>query len=193
MKKVLGYAAALIAALSLGGAVATAAHADGAEANAASGISSSSTSSDTYIASLDTSTTTPAAPAESSTPASSDSSSAVASSSSSSASSSSAVATHKPGKKPIVVSSSKKLRGRLHYKKYSRVILFQKGRKGFAVTLRNRKGQFVKKFVIKRSGRFSIKLTRKEAEKLGKYGKHFDFTVSKKGYKTYTIKYLIYK
>lgn len=186
MKRVLGYAAALIAALSLAGVAASSAHADGGAANAASGVSSS-VSSDNYQASFSFDNG-----GDNATPTAT----SVASSSSSAASSSAAESSkpQKPAKKPAkTVSSAKKMRGRLHYRKDSRTVLFQKGRKGAEVVLRNRKGQLVKKFKIKKSGKFSIKLTKKEAEKLGKYGKYFTFTVSEKGYKTYTIKYTIFK
>ncbi|MGP4117808.1 hypothetical protein [Levilactobacillus zymae] len=190
MKKVLGYAAALVAALSLAGVAATSAHADGASADAASGISSSS-SSDTYNASFSFDGGGDAAVPTA------DSSSAVSASSSSAASSSSSAESskpEKPAKKPAkVVKSSKKMRGRLRYRKDSRTVLFQKGRKGAKVTLRNRKGQYVTKFTVKRDGKFSIKLSKKEAEKLAKYGKYFTFTVAEKGYKTYTVKYVIFK
>ena len=91
------------------------------------------------------------------------------------------------------MSAAKKMRGRLHYKKDSRVILFQKGRKGAEVTLRNREGKFVKKFRVKKNGKFEVRLTAKEAKELNKGGKYFKFTVKEKGYKAYTIHYLIKK
>lgn len=191
MKRILGYAAALLASLSLAGVAATSARADGDAANAASG-------QNTRILNDN-----PTGDANSSSPANDNANASAPSSSSSSAAESSSVnkpqkPAKKPGKKPAKkpakkVTSAKKMRGRLHYRKDSRKVLFQKGRKGAKVVLRNAKGQFVKKFDVKHNGKFILKLSRKEALKLGKYRKHFTFTVAEKGYKAYTVRYLIYK
>ncbi|MFC6275712.1 hypothetical protein ACFQET_09390 [Levilactobacillus tangyuanensis] len=164
MKKVFGYVLGLIAVLSLGGVLATTANAAGNAATATSGHSSVVYSSHVVTSS---------------------------SSSSSVVSSSSSKKTVKTTKK--VVTSAKKMRGRKHYKKNARKILFQKAKKGTKIVLRNRKGQVVKRFTVKKNGKFTIKLTKKQAKKLNKGGKYFTFTVSLKGYKTYTVKYTISK
>lgn len=166
MKKVFGYVLGLIAVLSLGGVLATTANAAGNAATATSGHSSIVYSSHVVTSS-----------------SSSNSSSVVSSSSSKKV----VKATKK------VVKRSKKMRGRKHYKKNARKILFQKAKKGTKIVLRNRKGQVVKRFTVKKNGKFTIKLTKKQAKKLNKGGKYFTFTVSRKGYKTYTVKYAIFK
>lgn len=198
MKRVLGYVLGLVAALSLAGAAATTANADGGAANAGSGqavTGSPRTDTDTNEPQGGGANDTLVVPnTDSSSVASSSSESSVSSSSSASSSSVAPTKPEKPSKKPgKVVANGKKMRGEKHYRKNSTVILFQKGRKGASVVLRNRKGQFVEKFSVKKSGRFSIKLSKKAALKLSKFGKNFTFTVSQKGFKTYTIKYLIFK
>ncbi|MFC6206418.1 hypothetical protein [Levilactobacillus tongjiangensis] len=209
MKKVFGYVLGLVAALTLAGGIATTANADGSSADAASGSGSGSAPASAIVPSGPSDTIAPAAgmSSSSSSSASSSSSSSAANSSSavdssSTASSSSSSATQKPqkpekpAKKPAKekeMSAAKKMRGRLHYKKDSRVILFQKVRKGAEVTLRNREGKFVKKFRVKKNGKFEVRLTAKEAKELNKGGKYFKFTVVEKGYKAYTIHYLIKK
>ncbi|MFC6290091.1 Ig-like domain-containing protein [Levilactobacillus angrenensis] len=88
------------------------------------------------------------------------------------------------------------MRGRKHYTKNSRKILFQKGVKGSKIVLKNSKGQTVKKFTVKKNGKFSVKLTKKQAKKLNntkKGKKYFTFTITQKGYKAYTVKYMIKK
>ncbi|WP_367296057.1 hypothetical protein [Levilactobacillus yonginensis] len=207
MKKVFGYVLGLVAALTLAGGIATTANADGSSADAASGSGSGSGSApvSAVVPSGPSDTIAPAA-AMSSSSSSSESSSAANSSSavdsSSAVSSSSSSATQKPqkpekpAKKPAKekeMRAAKKMRGRLHYKKDSRVILFQKGRKGAEVTLRNREGKFVKKFRIKKNGKFEVRLSAKEVKELNKGGKYFKFTVKEKDYKAYTIHYLIEK
>ena len=103
-------------------------------------------------------------------------------------------ATKKTVKK--TVTKAKKMRGRKGYTKNARKILFQKGKKGTKIVLKNSKGQVVKTFTVKKNGKFSIKLTKKQAKKLNKTKKgkkYFTFTVSQKGYKPYTVKYYIKK
>lgn len=206
MKKVFGYVLGLVAALTLAGGIATTANADGSSADAASGSGSGSAPASAVVPSGASDMSIPITGGRAVSDSSSSSSSAASSSSavdsSSTASSSSSSATQKPqkpekpAKKPAKekeMSAAKKMRGRLHYKKDSRVILFQKGRKGAEVTLRNREGKFVKKFRVKKNGKFEVRLTAKEAKELNKGGKYFKFTVKEKGYKAYTIHYLIEK
>lgn len=60
--------------------------------------------------------------------------------------------------------------------------------------MKNSKGQVVKTLKVKKSGKLSIKLSKKQAKKLNrtKKNKHyFTVTVTQKGYKPYTIKYTI--
>ena len=214
MKKVFGYVLGLVAALTLAGGIATTANADGSSADAASGSGSGSAPASAVVPSgasdmsipitggraVSDSSSSSSSVAGSSSSSAANSSSAVDSSSTASSSSSSATQKpqkpEKPAKKPAKekeMSAAKKMRGRLHYKKDSRVILFQKGRKGAEVTLRNREGKFVKKFRVKKNGKFEVRLTAKEAKELNKGGKYFKFTVKEKGYKAYTIHYLIKK
>lgn len=89
--------------------------------------------------------------------------------------------------------SSEKIRGVHHYYRGERDIFFSKGRKGEVVTLRNRDGQFVKRYDVKRNGSFEIKLSKKQARKLDRFGKHFDYVVSDKGYRVFEKDYTIYK
>lgn len=181
MKKIFGYVLGLVAALFAAGAIATTANADGSDADAASG--SSNAGSAALIG-----------PAMGS-------SEAGGAAEISSAESSSQKPAKKPAKKSAKklakrekrVASDKKLRGRLHYRKDAREILFQKGKKGEEVALYNRKGKEVKKFRVAKNGRFDIKLSKKEAKKLDEGGKYFHFDVAQKGYKAYQIRYYIYK
>jgi len=188
MKKIFGYVLGLVAALFAAGAIATNANADGSDADAASG---SSNAGSALIG-----------PAMGS-------SDAGGAAEISSAESSSQQPAEKPAKKPAKkparkltkklakrekrVAADKKLRGRLHYRKDAREILFQKGKKGEEVYLYNRKGKEVKKFRVAKNGRFDIKLSKKQAKKLDEGGKYFHFAVYQKGYKPYEIRYYIYK
>jgi hypothetical protein len=184
MKKIFGYVLGLVAALFAAGAIATTANADGSDADAASG---SSNAGSALIG-----------PAMGS-------SEAGGAAEISSAESSSQKPAEKPAKKPAKklakrlakrekrVAADKKLRGRLHYRKDAREILFQKGKKGEEVYLYNRKGKEVKKFRVAKNGRFDIKLSKKQAKKLDEGGKYFHFAVYQKGYKPYEIRYYIYK
>jgi len=184
MKKIFGYVLGLVAALFAAGAIATTANADGSDADAASG---SSNAGSALIG-----------PAMGS-------SGAGGAAEISSAESSSQKPAENPAKKPakklakrlakreMRVAADKKLRGRLHYRKDAREILFQKGKKGEEVYLYNRKGKEVKKFRVAKNGRFDIKLSKKQAKKLDEGGKYFHFAVYQKGYKPYEIRYYIYK
>ncbi|MFD1550072.1 hypothetical protein [Levilactobacillus fuyuanensis] len=184
MKKIFGYVLGLVAALFAAGAIATTANADGSDADAASG---SSNAGSALIG-----------PAMGS-------SEAGGAAEISSAESSSQKPAKKLAKKPAKkvakrlakrekrVAADKKLRGRLHYRKDAREILFQKGKKGEEVYLYNRKGKEVKKFRVAKNGRFDIKLSKKQAKKLDEGGKYFHFAVYQKGYKPYEIRYYIYK
>ncbi|KRL96175.1 hypothetical protein ACUIJQ_01330 [Levilactobacillus hammesii] len=194
MKKIFGYVLGLVAALFAAGAIATTANADGSNADAASGSSNAASGA--------------IAPAM----GASDAGGAAAIS----AADSSSIAqpakkpakklAKKPAKKRVMkkvakkrikkakkLAAAKKMRGRYHYRKDSREIFFQKGKKGDEVELFNREGKEVKKFKVRKNGRFEIKLTKKQAEKLDKGGKYFRFDVQQKGYKAYEIRYHIYK
>lgn len=184
MKKIFGYVLGLVAALFAAGAVATGANADGSSANAASGSSDNASSG----------AVTPSAGAGDTSDT--DGLTGIADSSSSMV---------KPARKTVkrvtikrikrakTLAASKEMRGRLHYRKDSREILFQKGKKGAEVELFNRKGREVKKFRVAKNGRFTLKLTKKQAKKLDKGGKYFRFAVHQKGYRPYEIRYNIYK
>lgn len=177
MLRLLKYASAILAALALGGAAATTVSGNASDTENAD---SSLVSSSPYASrNLPTDYTDNGAV-----------SSSVASSSSSAVSStSSSRPTAKPEK---VVPSAKKLRGRAHYRKYSRLIRFQKGRRGDFVTLRDRHGRFVASFKVRHNGKFNVRLSRHQAYLLSHDGGYFQFTVQKKGYRAYTIHYKIY-
>lgn len=215
MKKVFGYVLGLVAALFAAGAVATGANADGNAADAASGSSDNASSGE--VAPATGSSAANAASDASDANAASDASDAgnpaignytgddtgasdvggFTGTMSRRAPKKSAKIMKRVAKKRIKKAKSlaadKKMRGRLHYRKDSRVILFQKGKKGDEVELFNRKGQEVKKFKVDKNGRFDVRLTKKQAEKLDKGGKYFRFDVHQKGYRPYEISYRIYK
>ncbi|MCH5465174.1 hypothetical protein [Levilactobacillus tujiorum] len=193
MKKIFGYVLGLVAALFAAGAIATTANADGSSADAASGSSSAASGA--------------VAPAMGASDASGAGAMSAANSSSMAAPAKHArkhakkLAKKRPmkriAKKRIKrakkLAAAKKMRGRYHYRKDNREILFQKGKKGAEVALFNRKGQEIKKFKVRKDGRFEIKLTKKQAAKLDKGGKYFRFDVHQKGYRPYEIRYYIYK
>ena len=189
MKKIFGYVLGLVAALFAAGAIATTANADGSSADAASGSSSAASGA--------------VAPAMGANDASGAGAMSAANSSSMAAPAKHA---RKHAKKRTMkriakkrikrakkLAAAKKMRGRYHYRKDNREILFQKGKKGAEVELFNRKGQEIKKFKVRKDGRFEIKLTKKQAAKLDKGGKYFRFDVHQKGYRPYEIRYYIYK
>lgn len=180
MLRLLKYASAILAALALGGAAATTVSGNASDTENAD---SSLVSSSPYASrNLPTDYTDNGAVSSSSSSVASSSSSAVSSTSSS-----------KPTAKPEkVVPSAKKLRGRAHYRKYSRLIRFQKGRRGDFVTLRDRHGRFVASFKVRHNGKFDVRLSRHQAYLLSHDGGYFQFTVQKKGYRAYTIHYKIY-
>ncbi|MFC6275714.1 hypothetical protein ACFQET_09400 [Levilactobacillus tangyuanensis] len=178
MRKVFGYVAGLVAALSFAGVVATTANADGNSADAASGSGSDSA---TMTSGADNG----------------GGSTAPSSATSSSISSSTKWTSRRRvvRRRPVVyrLRADREMRGRLHYDRDGRTILFQKGMKGARVTLRNRRGAVVDRFTVKKNGRFDVRLSRKEALKLDRGGKYFTFTVRDHGYKPYTIRYDIKK
>ena len=211
MKKIFGYVLGLVAALFATGAVATGANADGSAADAASG-SSNNASSGEITPATGSSAANDASDANDASAASDANSVSYAGDANTASYPNddaggldiggftgkiSRAKTKKVSVKKIkeakALAADKKMRGRLHYHKDSREILFQKGKKGDEVELFNRKGQEVKKFKVEKNGRFDVRLTKKQAEKLDKGGKYFRFAVQQKGYRPYEIRYYIYK
>jgi len=198
MKKIFGYVLGLVAALFAAGAIATTANADGSNADAASG--SSNAASGAIAPAMGASDAGGAAAISTAD------SSSIAQPAKKPAKKLAKKLAKKPAKKRVMkkvakkrikkakkLAAAKKMRGRYHYRKDSREIFFQKGKKGDEVELFNREGKEVKKFKVRKNGRFEIKLTKKQAEKLDKGGKYFRFDVQQKGYKAYEIRYHIYK
>jgi len=83
------------------------------------------------------------------------------------------------------VSTSERIALCSKYYKNNRSLTFKNGRKSSVVTLLNGKKQCVKKFDVMNNGKFTIKLTQKQAKNLSKCST-FKFSVAQKGYKTYT-------
>lgn len=177
MKKVFGYVLGLVAALTFAGAIATTANADGGSADAASGNSTELN-----------------APVE--VPGISSSSSSLSSSSSSAASSSSVKPenSQKPLKKPAKnLAKAKRVKARKSYRKNARALYLKNARKGATIKVVTAKGKLVKSIKVKKNGKLTIKLSKKEAKKLAKGGKRFSLKVSEKGYKGYSLSIKIAK
>jgi len=188
MRKIMGYVLGLVATLGAAGAIATTANADGSSADADSGSGSGAASAASNVA-----------PAMGS---SASESGATDAGSSDAGSTSVVIRTwiHHPRvvvrrrvAKEKIMRADAKMRGHDHYYDGDRIIRFKKGEKGSEVILRNREGREIEHFRIRRSGRFEIKLSKREARELRKGGKYFTFTVHEKGYRPYTVRYVLYK
>ncbi|MGP4117809.1 hypothetical protein ACS4N0_11680 [Levilactobacillus zymae] len=84
------------------------------------------------------------------------------------------------------LSTAKQMKLRTNYTKNARQLEFQNGRKNAKLTVLNGKKQCVKKFDVKTTGNFNLKLTKAQAKKLSQCST-FKYSVAQKGYKTYTV------
>ncbi len=90
------------------------------------------------------------------------------------------------------MAKAKRIAVRKHYRKNGTILYLEKGRKGEKISLLTKKGKLVKKFTVKKNGKFDIRLTKKEAKKLAKGEKYFLLKAKDKGYKTFEIKVKLY-
>lgn len=204
MRKIMGYVLGLVATLGAAGAIATTANADGSSADADSGSGSATTASAVTPATGSSETGSSDASSAESVPSDSVSAASASSDATSSATSSTGEVTHVWFRWPHffarhhvdmkkIMGAEAKMRGHDHYYDGERIIKFKKGQKGAEVVLRNRRGREIERFRVRRDGRFDIKLSKREARDLRKGGKYFTFTVHEKGYRPYTVRYVLYK
>lgn len=92
---------------------------------------------------------------------------------------------------PVVKATVRKITSQSIYHRNGRKIKFANGVKGAKLTLKNQKRQVVKKVTVTKNGSFTVKLTKAQAKKLARGGKHFTYTVTRGHRAAYTGQYTI--